>query len=40
MPRIEQGVEVSLQHNRYIAIPRTLCFITRAGRSPAARLAG
>ncbi len=29
MPRSEQGVEVSLKRNRYIAVPRTLCFITR-----------
>jgi len=29
MPRIEQGVEVSLARNRYTTVPRTLCFITR-----------
>jgi 8-oxo-dGTP diphosphatase len=29
MPKVEQGVEVSLKRNRYTAIPRTLCFITR-----------
>ena len=29
MPRSEQGVEVSLNRNSYVAVPRTLCFITR-----------
>lgn len=29
MPRSDQGVEVSLNFNRYIVVPRTLCFITR-----------
>ena len=39
MPRAEQGVEVSLKRNRYIAIPRTLCFITR-GRDEVLLLRG
>lgn len=29
MPKAEQGVAVSLTRNRHLAIPRTLCFITR-----------
>ncbi len=39
MPRTEQGVEVSLKRNRYTAIPRTLCFITR-GRDEVLLLRG
>ncbi len=39
MPRSEQGVEVSLKGNRYLAIPRTLCFITR-GRDEVLLLRG
>ena len=29
MPKEDQGVEVSLNRNRYVAVPRTLCFIRR-----------
>ena len=39
MPKADQGVEVSLQRNRYSAIPRTLCFITR-GRDEVLLLRG
>ncbi|MGH2593027.1 MAG: NUDIX hydrolase [Anaerolineae bacterium] len=39
MPRSEQGVDVSLNRNRYTAIPRTLCFITR-GRDEVLLLRG
>lgn len=39
MPSSEQGVEVSLKRNRYTAIPRTLCFITR-GRDEVLLLRG
>jgi 8-oxo-dGTP diphosphatase len=39
MPRAEQGVEVSLKRDRYLAIPRTLCFITR-GRDEVLLLRG
>jgi 8-oxo-dGTP diphosphatase len=39
MPRSEQGVEVSLKRDRYTAIPRTLCFITR-GRDEVLLLRG
>jgi 8-oxo-dGTP diphosphatase len=39
MPRSDQGVEVSLKRNRYTAIPRTLCFITR-GRDQVLLLRG
>ena len=39
MPEKDQGVEVSLSRNRYMAIPRTLCFITR-GRDEVLLLRG
>ena len=39
MPKADQGVEVSLKRNRYTAIPRTLCFITR-GRDEVLLLRG
>lgn len=39
MTRSEQGVDVSLKRNRYTAIPRTLCFITR-GRDEVLLLRG
>ncbi|HEY4689331.1 MAG TPA: 8-oxo-dGTP diphosphatase [Anaerolineae bacterium] len=39
MPRTEQGIDVSLKRNRYTAIPRTLCFITR-GRDEVLLLRG
>ena len=32
MPKVDQGVEVSLSRNRYTLIPRTLVFITRGDR--------
>lgn len=32
MPKVDQGVEVSLSRNRYTIIPRTLVFITRGDR--------
>ena len=39
MPKSDQGIEVSLKRNRYTAIPRTLCFITR-GRDAVLLLRG
>jgi len=39
MPRAEQGVDISLKRNRYTAIPRVLCFITR-GRDEVLLLRG
>ncbi len=32
MPKLDQGVDVSLQRQRYTVIPRTLVFITREDR--------
>ena len=32
MPKTDQGIEVSLQRNRYTVIPRTLVFVTRGDR--------
>ena len=32
MPKHDQGVEVSLQRNRYTVIPRTLIFLTRGDK--------
>ncbi len=32
MPKSDQGIDVSLKHQRYAVIPRTLIFITRADR--------
>ena len=39
MPKEDRGVEVSLNRNRYVAIPRTMCFITR-GRDEVLLLRG
>ena len=30
MPKSDQGIDVSLKHQRYTVIPRTLVFITRS----------
>src|SRR5512134_2797483 len=32
MPKSDQGIDISLQRQRYTVIPRTLVFITRADR--------
>ncbi|HLF29040.1 MAG TPA: 8-oxo-dGTP diphosphatase [Anaerolineae bacterium] len=39
MPQAEQGVEISLKRQRYLALPRTLAFITR-GRDEVLLLRG